>query len=69
VSFTTATYGINVPGTVYRMDDVPITLRPAFDSPYPSDEQVLTAIRDRVGELLGGNRVPAGDALAGVAFS
>jgi hypothetical protein len=28
-----ATYGINVPGTVYRMDDVPIPLRPAFESP------------------------------------
>ncbi len=58
VAFTTATYGINVAGTVYRMDDVPITLRPAFESPYPSDEQVLTAIRDRVRSLLGGNRVP-----------
>ena len=52
VAFTTATYGINVPGTVYRMDDVAISLRPAFDSPYPSDEQVLTAIKDRVRELL-----------------
>ena len=52
VAFTTATYGINVPGTVYRMDDVPITLRPAFDSPYPSDEAVLTAIKNRVRELL-----------------
>jgi formylmethanofuran dehydrogenase subunit B len=60
VAFTTATYGINVPGTVYRMDDVPITLRPAFESPYPSDEQVLSAIRDRVRELLGGNRLPVG---------
>jgi formylmethanofuran dehydrogenase subunit B len=68
VAFTTATYGINVPGTVYRMDDVAITLRPAFESPYPSDEQVLTAIRDRVRELLGGNRVPAG-APAAVAAS
>ncbi|HXG44187.1 MAG TPA: formylmethanofuran dehydrogenase subunit B [Gemmatimonadales bacterium] len=58
VAFTTATYGINVAGTVYRMDDVPITLRPAFESPYPSDEQVLTAIRDRVRSLLGGNRIP-----------
>jgi formylmethanofuran dehydrogenase subunit B len=64
VAFTTATYGINVAGTVYRMDDVPITLRPAFDSPYPSDEQILTAIRDRVRELLGGNRLPAGTPLA-----
>jgi formylmethanofuran dehydrogenase subunit B len=60
VAFTTATYGISVPGTVYRMDDVPLTLRPAFDSPYPSDEEVLTAIRDRVRELLGGNREPVG---------
>jgi formylmethanofuran dehydrogenase subunit B len=60
VAFTTATYGISVPGTVYRMDDVPLTLRPAFDSPYPSDEEVLTAIRNRVRELLGGNREPAG---------
>ncbi len=52
VAFTTATYGINTGGTVYRMDDVPITLRPAFESPYPSDEQILTAIKERVAELL-----------------
>jgi len=52
VAFTTATYGINTGGTVYRMDDVPITLRPAFESPYPSDEAILTAIKQRVGELL-----------------
>ena len=51
VSFTTATYGINVPGTVYRMDDVPIPLRTAFDSPYPSDEKVLSRIEKRIGEL------------------
>src|SRR5438067_12019775 len=36
VAFTTATYGINTAGTVYRMDDVPIPLRPAFESPYKS---------------------------------
>ncbi len=52
VAFCTATYGINVGGTVYRMDDVPITLRPAFESPYPSDQEVLTAIKNRVRELL-----------------
>ena len=52
VAFTTATYGINVPGTVYRMDDVPIALRPAFESPYPSDQEVLAAIKHRVHELL-----------------
>jgi formylmethanofuran dehydrogenase subunit B len=44
VAFTTATYGIHIGGTVYRMDDVPITLRPAFPSSYPSDEEVLKAI-------------------------
>lgn len=60
VAFTTATYGINVAGTAYRMDNVPLTLRPAFESPYPSDEEVLTAIRTRVRQLLGGNRLPVG---------
>ena len=65
VAFTTSTYGINVEGTAYRMDNVPITLRAAFDSPYPSDEEILTAIRRRVGELLGGNRLPVGQPPAG----
>ena len=51
VAFTVATYGINVPGTVYRMDDVPIPLRPAFDSPHPSDYDVLLGIDRRVREL------------------
>ena len=53
VAFTVATYGINVGGTVYRMDDVPIPLRPAFDSPHPSDFDVLTGIERRVRELKG----------------
>jgi formylmethanofuran dehydrogenase subunit B len=48
VAFTTATYGINTPGTVYRMDDVPIPLRPAFESPYRSDYEILKAIETRV---------------------
>ncbi len=56
VAFTTATYGINVPGTAYRMDDVPIPLRPAFASPYPSDEEVLRRLEGRIRELQG---VPA----------
>jgi formylmethanofuran dehydrogenase subunit B len=53
VAFTTAVYGINVPGTVYRMDDVPIPLRPAFDSPHPSDYDVLKGIERRVKALRG----------------
>ncbi|MBI4006177.1 MAG: formylmethanofuran dehydrogenase subunit B [Gammaproteobacteria bacterium] len=52
VAFTTATYGINTGGTVYRMDDVPITLRPAFESPFPTDEEILIAIKKRVHELV-----------------
>lgn len=48
VAFHTAVYGINVAGTVYRMDDVPIPLRPAFDSPAPSDYEVLKGIERRV---------------------
>jgi formylmethanofuran dehydrogenase subunit B len=51
VVFTTATYGINTPGTVYRMDDVPISLRPALSSTHPSDLEVLSAIHRRVTEL------------------
>ena len=57
VRFAVATYGINTGGTVYRMDDVPISLRPAFDSPFPSDQQVLEAIRTRVKEMLSGKKV------------
>jgi formylmethanofuran dehydrogenase subunit B len=53
VAFTVATYGINTGGTVYRMDDVPIPLRPAFDSPHPSDFEVLSAIEALVKTRLG----------------
>lgn len=56
VAFRTATYGINTGGTVYRMDDVPITLRKAFDSPFPDDESILRAIREQVREMLAARR-------------
>lgn len=56
VAFATATYGINTGGTVYRMDDVPITLRPAFESPFPSDEEVLRRIKARLVDLLATRR-------------
>ncbi len=51
VAFTTATYGINTGGTVYRMDDVPLPLRPAFPSPYPSDEEVLKRIERTIRDM------------------
>lgn len=53
VAFTTATYGINVPGTVYRMDNVALDLRPAFKSPFPSDEEVLRALKNKICERRG----------------
>ncbi len=56
VCFAVSTYGINTGGTVYRMDDVPITLRPAMESTYPGDQEVLEAIRDRVKKLLSGKK-------------
>jgi len=52
VAFRTSTYGINTAGTAYRMDDVPITLRPAFESPLPDDETILKGINKRVNELM-----------------
>ena len=58
VAFCVATYGINVPGTVYRMDDVPIHLRPAFDSPFPSDYEILVALEKRVKELKASSNGP-----------
>ena len=48
VTFATATYGIHTPGTVYRVDDVPLPLRPSLDSPRPSDVEVLSQIEHRV---------------------
>lgn len=51
VAFTTATAGIHVEGTVYRMDNVPIRLRQVLPSPYPSDEEVLKRLLVRVKEL------------------
>jgi len=48
VHITTAATGISAPGTVYRMDEVPLPLRPALHSPYPTDEEVLRRICDAV---------------------
>lgn len=48
VRFTTAVYGIHLPGTVYRMDEVPIPLRPVLPTDYPSDADVLNGIRERI---------------------
>jgi len=52
VAFTPAPYGISAPGTVYRMDDVPLPLRPALQSPYPSDFEILSRLEDRIRQLI-----------------
>jgi len=41
VHFTTAPYGLFAPGTIYRMDEVPLPLRSYLDGPWPTDEAVL----------------------------
>ena len=48
VHITTAATGISAPGTVYRMDEVPLPVRPALQSPYPTDEEVIGRILDAV---------------------
>lgn len=45
VHFVTATYGIHRSGTAYRMDEVPIRLRPVLDSDLRSDGEILRAIQ------------------------
>ncbi len=44
VHITTSVAGISAPGTAYRMDEVPMPLRPPLKSPYPSDEEVMKKI-------------------------
>jgi formylmethanofuran dehydrogenase subunit B len=51
VAFTTCTAGIHVEGTVYRMDNIPIRLRKILSSSYPSDQEVLSRVLQRVKEL------------------
>src|SRR5882724_4868741 len=48
VHITTAVTGICAPGTAYRMDEIPLPLRPALKSPYPTDEEVVRRIRAAV---------------------
>ena len=52
VHITTATTGISADGTVYRMDEVPLRVRPALASPYPTDEVVTRRLISAVAERL-----------------
>lgn len=48
VHITTATTGISAAGTAYRMDEVPLPLKPILHSPYPSDEEIIRRIHTLV---------------------
>ena len=48
VAFATAADGIEVPGTVHRMDGVPLPLRTPLAAERPSVEDVLATITDRL---------------------
>ena len=48
VHITTAVSGVSAGGTAYRMDEIPMPLRPALTSPYPTDEQVVLRLIDAV---------------------
>ena len=48
VQFVTASPGIDAPGTAYRMDWVPVSMRAAFNSRQATDEEVLGRIRQGV---------------------
>jgi len=53
VHITTAATGISAPGTAYRMDEIPLPLRPALKSPYPTDEDVIRRIHQMVHSRIG----------------
>ncbi|MCA9262305.1 MAG: formylmethanofuran dehydrogenase subunit B [Planctomycetales bacterium] len=48
VQLTTAVYGVHAPGTVYRMDEVPLPTRAVITGRYRTDEQILKAITEGV---------------------
>ncbi|MCA9147209.1 MAG: hypothetical protein KDB05_30745, partial [Planctomycetales bacterium] len=48
VHITTAPAGIAAPGTAYRMDEIPLPLKPALKSPYPTDEEVVRRIKQAI---------------------
>lgn len=48
VHITTAPAGIAAPGTGYRMDEIPMPLKPAIKSPYLTDEEVVRRINEAI---------------------
>lgn len=48
VRFTTAIHGVHLPGTAYRMDEVPVPLRAFLAKNYLSDQEVLEGVGQRL---------------------
>ena len=44
VFLPTASYGLDAPGTAYRMDSIPIRMRAVLPRRRPTDEEVLNRI-------------------------
>ena len=55
VAIQTAALGVAAGGTVHRLDDVPLSLRPVVSSLLPSEEGVLASI-ERSGQRAAGSR-------------
>ncbi len=51
VAIQTSVAGIHTGGTVYRMDEIPLPLRPSLDSSLPNAFEILQAIERRVRSL------------------
>jgi len=50
VHFTTASYGLHAPGTIYRMDGIPLPLRSCLTSDTPTDEHILRRLLEMIPE-------------------
>jgi formylmethanofuran dehydrogenase subunit B len=48
IAFTTGAPGVHQPGVVHRLDGVPVPFRAVLESARPSDQDVLTAISERI---------------------
>jgi len=51
VYFPTAVYGISAPGTMFRMDRIPLRTRQVLESPLPTDAAVLRRLLSRIQAL------------------
>jgi formylmethanofuran dehydrogenase subunit B len=58
ILFRVAVPGVHLAGTAYRMDGVPVRLRPVLPTPYPSDEAVLSRLLNQIEGSAGGTENP-----------